>query len=43
MNIWNIFLSLTLGGSVLVAGSIETIFPKLFDSPSARVSAFCTG
>lgn len=29
-----------LGGSVLVAGSIETIFPKLFDSPSARVSAF---
>lgn len=29
-----------LGGSVLVAGSVETIFPKLFDSPSARVSAF---
>lgn len=29
-----------LGGSVLVAGSVEAIFPKLFDSPSARVSAF---
>ncbi|MFT4178915.1 MAG: outer membrane protein assembly factor BamA [Thermomonas sp.] len=29
-----------LGGSFLVAGSIEAIFPKLFDSPAARVSAF---
>ena len=29
-----------LGGSVLLAGSVEAIFPKLFDSPSARVSAF---
>ncbi|MFN7136624.1 MAG: outer membrane protein assembly factor BamA, partial [Thermomonas sp.] len=29
-----------LGGSFLLAGSVETIFPKLFDSPSARVSAF---
>ena len=29
-----------LGGSFLVAGSVEAIFPKLFDSPSARVSAF---
>jgi outer membrane protein insertion porin family len=29
-----------LGGSVLVAGSVEAIFPKLFDSPAARVSAF---
>ncbi len=29
-----------LGGSLLVAGSVEAIFPKLIDSPSARVSAF---
>ena len=29
-----------LGGSMLLAGSVEAIFPKLFDSPSARVSAF---
>jgi len=29
-----------LGGSFLVAGTVETIFPKLFDSPAARVSAF---
>ncbi len=29
-----------LGGSLLVAGSVEAIFPKLFDSPAARVSAF---
>lgn len=29
-----------LGGSFLLAGSVEAIFPKLFDSPSARVSAF---
>ncbi|MGV8943100.1 outer membrane protein assembly factor BamA [Thermomonas sp.] len=29
-----------LGGSFLLAGSIEAIFPKLIDSPSARVSAF---
>lgn len=29
-----------LGGSFLLAGSIETVFPKLFDSPAARVSAF---
>jgi outer membrane protein insertion porin family len=29
-----------LGGSMLVAGSVEAIFPKLFDSPAARVSAF---
>lgn len=29
-----------LGGSFLVAGSVEAIFPKLIDSPSARVSAF---
>ena len=29
-----------LGGSFLLAGSVETIFPKLIDSPSARVSAF---
>ncbi len=29
-----------LGGSFLVAGSIEAIFPKLIDSPAARVSAF---
>ena len=29
-----------LGGSFLVAGSVEAIFPKLFDSPAARVSAF---
>ncbi|MBZ0088701.1 MAG: BamA/TamA family outer membrane protein, partial [Thermomonas sp.] len=29
-----------LGGSLLLAGSIEAIFPKLFDSPQARVSAF---
>ncbi|WP_374248270.1 outer membrane protein assembly factor BamA [Thermomonas sp.] len=29
-----------LGGSVLLAGSVEAIFPKLFDSPAARVSAF---
>ncbi|GHB97917.1 outer membrane protein assembly factor BamA [Thermomonas carbonis] len=29
-----------LGGSLLVAGTVEAIFPKLFDSPSARVSAF---
>ena len=24
----------------LLAGSVEAIFPKLFDSPAARVSAF---
>ncbi len=29
-----------LGGSLLLAGTVEAIFPKLFDSPSARVSAF---
>ena len=29
-----------LGGSFLVAGTVETIFPKLFDSPAARISAF---
>jgi outer membrane protein insertion porin family len=29
-----------LGGSFLLAGSVEAIFPKLIDSPSARVSAF---
>jgi len=29
-----------LGGSFLLAGSVETIFPKLFDSPAARISAF---
>ncbi|MCC7096329.1 MAG: outer membrane protein assembly factor BamA [Thermomonas sp.] len=29
-----------LGGSMLFAGSIEAIFPKLIDSPSARFSAF---
>ena len=31
-----------LGGSFLLAGSVEAIFPKLFDSPAARVSAFST-
>ncbi len=29
-----------LGGSFLVAGQVEAIFPKLFDSPAARISAF---
>ncbi|MDQ3039601.1 MAG: outer membrane protein assembly factor BamA, partial [Pseudomonadota bacterium] len=29
-----------LGGSFLLAGSLEASFPKLFDSPAARVSAF---
>ncbi len=29
-----------LGGSLLLAGTVEAIFPKLFDSPAARVSAF---
>ncbi len=29
-----------LGGSMLFAGSVEAIFPKLFDSPAARISAF---
>ncbi len=29
-----------LGGSFLLAGSVEAIFPKLIDSPAARVSAF---
>jgi outer membrane protein insertion porin family len=29
-----------MGGSVLLAGTVEAIFPKLFDSPAARVSAF---
>lgn len=29
-----------LGGSVKTVGSIEAYFPRLFDSPSARVSAF---
>ncbi len=29
-----------LGGSMLVSGTIEAVFPKLFDSPAARVSAF---
>jgi outer membrane protein insertion porin family len=29
-----------LGGSFLLAGSVEAIFPKLFDSPAARISAF---
>ena len=29
-----------LGGSFLLAGSLEVIFAKLFDSPAARVSAF---
>lgn len=29
-----------LGGSVKTVGSIEAYFPTLFDSPSARVSAF---
>ncbi|HYG05239.1 MAG TPA: outer membrane protein assembly factor BamA [Stenotrophomonas sp.] len=29
-----------LGGSTKVVGSVEAYFPKLFDSPSARLSAF---
>ncbi|HEY0333632.1 MAG TPA: outer membrane protein assembly factor BamA [Stenotrophomonas sp.] len=29
-----------LGGSVKAVGSVEAYFPKLFDSPSARLSAF---
>ncbi len=29
-----------LGGSVKTVGSVEAYFPRLFDSPSARVSAF---
>jgi len=29
-----------LGGSLKTVGSIEAYFPRLFDSPSARVSAF---
>ena len=29
-----------LGGSMLVAGSVEAFFPKLIDSPAARISAF---
>ena len=29
-----------LGGSVKTVGAVEAYFPKLFDSPSARVSAF---
>ena len=29
-----------LGGSLKTTGSIEAYFPRLFDSPSARVSAF---
>ncbi len=29
-----------LGGSLLLAGTVEAIFPKLFDSPAARISAF---
>ena len=29
-----------LGGSFLLAGTFEAIFPTLFDSPAARVSAF---
>jgi outer membrane protein insertion porin family len=29
-----------LGGSFLFAGTVEAVFPKLFDSPAARVSAF---
>ena len=29
-----------LGGSLKTVGAIEAYFPKLFDSPSARVSAF---
>ncbi|MCL1531603.1 outer membrane protein assembly factor BamA [Xanthomonas nasturtii] len=29
-----------LGGSLKTVGSVEMYFPKLFDSPSARVSAF---
>lgn len=29
-----------LGGSLKTTGSVEMIFPKLFDSPAARVSAF---
>ena len=29
-----------LGGSILIAGTVEAYFPKLFDSPQARVSAF---
>jgi outer membrane protein insertion porin family len=29
-----------LGGSLKTTGSVEMIFPKLFDSNAARVSAF---
>ncbi len=29
-----------LGGSFKTVGSVEMYFPKLFDSPSARISAF---
>ena len=29
-----------LGGSLKTVGSVEAYFPRLFDSPSARVSAF---
>ncbi|QDH71845.1 outer membrane protein assembly factor BamA [Marilutibacter alkalisoli] len=29
-----------LGGSVKTVGSVEAIFPTLFDSPAARISAF---
>ena len=29
-----------IGGSVKTVGSLELFFPRLFDSPSARISAF---
>src|SRR5207342_136926 len=33
-------LSQPIGGSLKTVGTVELVFPKLFDSPAARISAF---
>lgn len=37
---FNGFTSQPIGGAFKTVGSVELVFPKLFDSPAARVSAF---
>lgn len=37
---FNGFSSQPIGGALKTVGTVELVFPKLFDSPAARVSAF---
>ena len=37
---FNGFQSQPIGGALKTVGTVELVFPKLFDSPAARISAF---